>query len=366
MKKINIILEHKFDILNLSGDWVKRNDIYKFSLFNSDTRAPSKEIYNIVDPSNDQAFKILFNGNYNLNDVNGPQRAISIIQSLLYKFPNNKVIKSIEYWPNEIPIASGQNKAKIKVMDCPLLCKMNDESEYIIDLEMQNYYYDGLDLNALSIGNSPRNASNFPLIILLLLFKESEYNNSFENLNESKFKKIDDNVYVICFDLYYILDCIDNNIEPELNRFEISKKGKEWIRLLTIKKWMKKNFKNKRYPIPKYLNNSPEIISAIMILDSINNSELINNVLKEKEDNSIAKDTEYKFTIKYWINAFLKNELLDQSIIPFPIVIPEYLILQCKLYLDKNKCLLFLQFLIKNKIIKPKKIYNELLDSIYD
>jgi hypothetical protein len=96
---------------------------------------------------------------------------------------------------------------------------------------------------------------------LLLLFKESDYDNDY--------------VFVICFDLYYILDCIDNNIDPELNRFEISKEGKEWIKLLTIKKWMK-NFKNKRYPIPKNLKNSPEIISAVMILDSNNNSELIN------------------------------------------------------------------------------------------
>ena len=91
MKKIDIILEYKFDILNLTGEWIKRNDIYKFSVFNSDTRVPSREIYNIIDPSNDQAFKILFNGNYKLNDINGSQRAISIIQSLLYKYQNNKV-----------------------------------------------------------------------------------------------------------------------------------------------------------------------------------------------------------------------------------------------------------------------------------
>jgi hypothetical protein len=53
--------------------------------------------------------------------------------------------------------------------------------------------------------------------------------------------------------------------------------------------------------------------------------------LKEKINNNIAKDSEYKVTIKYWINAFLKNKLLDQSIIPFPLVVPEYLIQQCKI-----------------------------------
>ena len=73
----------------------------------------------------------------------------------------------------------------------------------------------------------------------------------FKHVNSSKQMII---VNIICFDLLYIVDCMDSNIEPELNGFKISREGKEWIKLLTFKEWMKKisiQGKIKIYPLPK-------------------------------------------------------------------------------------------------------------------
>ena len=381
MSKIQIIpvsknkKETTFDILNLSGDFKKENNKYKFSLNFSDNRQLSDETYEILDPSNDQAFKILFNGEYKINNINGFKRAKSLIQSLLYKFPDNKEIKTINYWQNEIPEISGHNRKKLKVLDCPFVCEMNDNSQYIIDLEIQNYFYDGLDLNALTYGNSLRNASGLPVIIIVLLLKEIESNNSFEimpfkkYLNASEYKPIDDFVYVICFDLNYISDCIDSNIEPELNGFKISKVGKEWVKLLTIRTWMKKcYFKDniKRYPIPKNLSNSEEVKSAIKILSAWDNSKLVSIVLKEKENEIIEENIKNRTIIEIWINAFLKGSTLDNLFIPFPEVAPEYLIKNCKNFLNKDNCKMFLNMLIKNKIIAPKRIYNDLINQIFE
>ena len=381
MSKIQIIpvsknkKETTFDILNLSGDFKKENNKYKFSLNFSDNRQLSDETYEILDPSNDQAFKILFNGEYKINNINGFKRAKSLIQSLLYKFPDNKEIKTINYWQNEIPEISGHNRKKLKVLDCPFVCEMNDNSQYIIDLEIQNYFYDGLDLNALTYGNSLRNASGLPVIIIVLLLKEIESNNLFEimpfkkYLNASEYKPIDDFVYVICFDLNYISDCIDSNIEPELNGFKISKVGKEWVKLLTIRTWMKKcYFKDniKRYPIPKNLSNSEEVKSAIKILSAWDNSKLVSIVLKEKENEIIEENIKNRTIIEIWINAFLKGSTLDNLFIPFPEVAPEYLIKNCKNFLNKDNCKMFLNMLIKNKIIAPKRIYNDLINQIFE
>ena len=72
-------------------------------------------------------------------------------------------------------------------MDCPLFCTMTNNKQYLIDLEMQNYYFDGLDLNTLSIDNALRKTSDIPVIILLLLFKDSDFNNSFEILPFKKY-----------------------------------------------------------------------------------------------------------------------------------------------------------------------------------
>ena len=273
IKLSNNNYNNKFDILNLQGTYKIINNKYYFDLINSDSRQKSEEIYEIADPSNGQTFKILFNGTYTINKISGFDRAISLIKSLLFKFPNNKEIKTLCYWPNEIPEVSGHNRKKLKVVDCPFLCEMNDGSKYIINLEMQNYNYNGLDLNALTYGTSLRNASGLPVIIIVLLIAEADSYKPFDIipfkklLNSSEFKKIDDYVYVICFDLLYIVQSMDSNIEPELNGFKISREGKEWIKLLTIKEWMRKSSiqgKIKRYPLPKNLKNSKEIISAII------------------------------------------------------------------------------------------------------
>ena len=375
IKLSNNNYNNKFDILNLQGTYKIINNKYYFDLINSDSRQKSDEIYEIADPSNDQAFKILFNGTYTIKKISEFDRAISLIKSLLFKFPNNKEIKTLSYWPNEIPEVSGHNRKKLKVVDCPFLCEMNDGSKYIINLEMQNYNYNGLDLNALTYGTSLRNASGLPVIIIVLLIAEADIYNSFEIipfkklLNSSEFKQIDDYVYVICFDLCYIVQCMDSNIEPELNGFKISREGKEWIKLLTIKEWMRKisiQGKIKRYPLPKNLKNSKEIISAINILNSKDNSHLMSIVLKEKTNDIINEDLVNRDHIKIWIKGFLKGKTLDNTIIEFPDVAPEYLIKICKSLINKNQCIEFLNMLIDNKIIESKNIYNDLLNQIYE
>ena len=83
MKKSNNDSPNSIDLLNLSGGYQKENvKKHIFSLLNLD-KVSVDEIYKIIDPSNDQAFKILFNGNYTINNINCLQMAKSLIQYLL-------------------------------------------------------------------------------------------------------------------------------------------------------------------------------------------------------------------------------------------------------------------------------------------
>ena len=374
MENDNDVSDKLVDFLDLSGNYVKiKEDKYVFSLLNSE-KIIVDEVYKIIDPSYDQAFKILFNGYYELNKINGIQRAKSLIQSLLYKFKGNTLISKLEYIQNEIPEISGKNRNKLRVLDCPFYCVLADKSEYVIDLEIQNYYYDGLDLNALGYGTALRNAYNYPVIIIVLLLKNTENNISFEikpfkkYANETELKPIDDYVYVFCIDLYYIVDCINTNIEPELGGLTLSKEGKEWIKLLAISRWMNKtnSKETERYLVPKNLSNSEEIKNAIRILESNDNSKLIKEILKEKEYNIIVKNIKYSERINIWINAYLQGKLLDKTIIPFPEVAPEFLIKECKSIMNNKKdCISFLNFLIQNNILQSKNIYQILVDKIY-
>ena len=378
MNKIKIIPKKKNDLnlLDLTGEFIHKEDekenkvIYEFGTYKKGIIVTS-DIYKVYDPSNDQDFKILFNGQYTVNKCNGFQRAKSLIESLLYIFPNKNAVKTIEYWPNEIPSLEGKNRKGLKVLDCPLICEMIDGKKYLVDLEMQNYFYDGIDLNALTYGTALRNASDTPVIIILLLYKESEINNSFiispfkKYFNESKYKKIDDYVEVICFDLYYIVECIRNNIEPDLNGFKISENGKKWVKLLAIKDWMYKCYDDKKkYPIPKELEESKEIISALKILSSENNVQLIKTILKEKEIEKESENVKKTTLIQFLIDGYLNN--IDVTkIISFPEVAPEFLISICKEKLNKQDCIYFLQSLIEKKIIISKNIYEELINSYY-
>ena len=233
-------------------------------------------------------------------------------------------------------------------------------------------------LNALTYGNSLRNVSGLPVIIIVLLLKEEDSNNSFEilafkkYLNVSEYKSIDDFVYVLCFDLNYISDCIDSNTEPELNGFKISKVEKEWVKLLAIRTWMKKCYfkdKIKKYPIPKNLSNSEKVKSAIKILSESDNSKLMSIVLKEKENEIICEDIRYRTIIEIWIKAFLKgnnNFNYLNSLVSFPEVAPEYLVKICKTFLNKHNCKLFLNMLIESKIIGSKRIYNDLINHFFE
>ena len=159
MNKIKIIPKKKNDLnlLDLTGEFIYKEDekenklIYEFGTYKKGTIVTS-DIYKIYDHSNDQVFKILFNGQYTVNKCNGFQRAKSLIESLLYIFPNKNAVKTIEYWPNEIPSLEGKNRKGLKVLDCPLICEMIDGKKYLVDLEIQNYFYDGIDLNALTYG----------------------------------------------------------------------------------------------------------------------------------------------------------------------------------------------------------------------
>ena len=165
---------------------------------------------------------------------------------------------------------------------------------------MQNYYYNGVDLNMFDYATSLRNSYDYlPVIVIVLLLKDTYHDvSSFElkpykkPLNETNFAIVDDYVWVLFLDLYYIVDCLNEDKEPNLGGLELSHIGKEWIKLLTVKHWMESGpiggENDDRYPIPKNLSNSKEIISALMILNSCNNSFITKMALKEKERQIIS------------------------------------------------------------------------------
>ena len=89
----------------------------------------------------------LFNEDIFINNIKGINRAKSLIE----------LIENIEYLPNKFPEFYGKNKKEMKALDYSFLCRLKDGSKYIINSAIQNFYYEGLDLNALGYATLLRN-----------------------------------------------------------------------------------------------------------------------------------------------------------------------------------------------------------------
>lgn len=63
-----------------------------------------------------------------------------------------------------------------------------------------------------------------------------------------------------------------------------------------------------------------------MILNSSNNTEIVKSVQIEREKKSIEENIGNSKVIEFWANVFLKHKNVDNEIVPFPQVAPEFLI----------------------------------------
>ena len=76
------------------------------------------------------------------------------------------------------------------------------------------------------------------------------------------------------------------------------------------------------------MSNSKGIISALMILNSANNSFKTKMASKEKERQKIIEDSNNTLLINIWIDSFLKGKKVDDSIVPFPKIWARFLIVE--------------------------------------
>lgn len=104
-----------------------------------------------------------------------------------------------------------------------MVASLSDNSKYAIILEMKNFNFNWINLNALIYGNELKN--NLPVLIIVLLIKDSEIKSTdfeYEEI-ESIYKELYDNVYVLCLDLYYIYYCLGRDLIPDLKGLFLKK-----------------------------------------------------------------------------------------------------------------------------------------------
>ena len=347
----------EFSILNLTGFLSEPDEncnYYTFHVRYSPKNIKAEGIYKIPDLSKDNIYTKIFIEKKEFNGIDSIDRCKALVKSII----NTKdfCVEKLDELESDI------------VKDRHLLiASLSDKSKYAITLEMQNYNYNGINLNALIYGNELKKKTNLPVLIIVLLIKDSDLyctNFQYED-NKSIYKELFENVKVLCLDLYYIYYCLERDIIPDLKGFFLTKEGNEWIKLFLIRTWGTIAGKVDNYPyyyyLPKPLKGSKEIINAIELLNITKDEEISDDYLMNKEEKLQTEELEITNQIEFLIDEYLNGNDIKNDKNPFSKVSPEFLMKICKNKMSKEKIQEFLNYLYKVKLLENNKIYDKLV-----
>ena len=276
----------------LTGKYTKRRGIFRFYLNNEEypldqTFYETTETVLVSDPALDANFKSIF--------LNHAERLENFLNEI-YFIPNNMKISHIKFLPGEFnQIGTIYNlitlradiACKAKVCEIDRYNNIKEEKTTLLDIEIQINWIEKLDDKLLEYGTLLRNSySNQKRKEQYLQSKKEEGNK--KNQHAQTGAKKNKRVYIDTLVIALILDkqsfnetnyiklvrekidtsTIDmNNIKIlEINAFKVlenpflppktfgnlSKDGKDWIKLITLRTWAEKdNDSIARYEIPK-------------------------------------------------------------------------------------------------------------------
>ena len=308
----------EFSLLNLTGYLYEPDETHNFFRFHirHHPKCTKEEgIYIIPDLSKDNIYKKIFIEKNEFNGIDSIDRYKALVKSI--KKINDFFVEKLDELESDV----------VKYRH-PLVASLSNNSKYVISLEMQNYNFNGINLNALIYGKEWQKETNLPVLIIVLLIKDSDIKSTdFEyGDNESIYKELYENVYVLCLDLYYIFYCLERDKIPDLKGFSLTEEGYEWVKLFLIRAWgtITGNIGEylNYYYLPKPLKGSKEIINTIELLNKIKDEEIFDTYLMNKEKKLLAEELEITNLIEFLIDEYLNGKDIKNEKNPFSKVSP--------------------------------------------
>lgn len=255
---------------------MKKKNKYEFDLKDDDSFT-CDTINSIADASYDSTFKKLF-------ATNGSEKRLSdFLNSILFPYDEDNIIK-LTYLNDEFhKIDSKHNKVMLKT---DVACKIETSKgiNYVICVEMQITKDKIFTKRLFNYGTSLRNNNLYEKCIAIGLSLNSEKGSNLsrlirENDSNSTILKF---IKIIEIDIRKELENMKNNIPVEINGKKIKNKGKEFLKLLGIRIWGKKD--GKKYIIPNiFLISSNKILKeCFKILGSLTQDTI--SQIEEDED----------------------------------------------------------------------------------
>jgi hypothetical protein len=190
-----------------------------------------------------------------------------MLNSILYPGKNPKKIKSLKFLPKEMHKLNEKSNKNSLITDIACEIKV-DGRLYVIALEMQLGDRGSFNKRLFNYGTSLRNNNSYKDCIALGI--------SISSRVQSNYTKLQKKTYTQTLDLNY-LKTIQINVDNELKRMEEGKDiqinsenlqddGKEFLKLLGLRKWATKNDRNK-FALPDWdISENPIINQCIKIL----------------------------------------------------------------------------------------------------
>ena len=314
-------------LLELNGDYNIgiNNDITFFlNTKKKFVECNANNIYKLVDPVLDRIFKSLFSYGNLSNQIEGKQRLTSFLKDLLYSKYKERIVR-IEYLPNELVKTNQKSNAGIRIGDIVLKAIFETGRILFIDIEIQTTFYQKIFRRWVEYACRLFSNVEKETLILVLQVDDKE-NNSFSiypiKKDENPFieEKIENTFEIVSINIKRAISLIKQNKPIQLGNSDISEEGKNWLKIIGIRYWIKPL--NGFYILPGNLNVSPEIQSAINLLSAYTPEELVNIMesqsiaQKNFEDgyNTAVEDMEEKSALKVWMILFKKgmiDELVD-------------------------------------------------------
>ena len=249
-----------------------------------------------VEPSYDSVFKTIFGDGNSINEKEGKDRLINLLNSLIFPNEESKIIDINSLSNEKSKITKDQDNSGIMRFDISCKATVLDKKKKttkIIDVEMQN----GKKTNILLRMDNYAYAlyQTYQMETVVIAFMNQDYINN-ENRsqivnrtvfdNEGNIIRKENGPKVIIINLKEEIKKNQKKEKIKLDEKELNKVGISWLKLLGIRQWAKAV--NNFYYLPKNVHFlSKELESAFILLQSYDEGELIRLLRKEEEDRNI-------------------------------------------------------------------------------
>ena len=247
-----------------------------------------------IDPSYDSVFKTIFGDGNTVNNINGNQRLLDLLNSIVYANNTSKKFIKITTRSNEANIMDKETKGMLRLdISCEAkISDNNNKTNKMVNIEMQLGKVKDIIPRLYTYGNHLYRIYKKETYVIAFINNdyltennESQYIETLSFYPNGQKRKDLDLMKIIIVNLNEEIQKIRKNQKIEIMKNELDNKGICWLKLLGIRQWGI-TFDGFYYFPKNLIFPSEELKSAFMILKKYNEG------IKEGKEEGIKEGKE--------------------------------------------------------------------------